>query len=281
MLNTQQYLEMRHEALRNDGEIAIPEKDIDILFWDTTRYTDWQKELIGGTVENSNVDLNFSGGNSSIRYMVGGMWKKETSVFPGNFSDIKGAVHFNINSNSFNNKFKIDISGSYLVDNNQLPVLDLTRSALVLEPNAPEPFNSDGSLNWGINSSGLATFENPFQYLYNVYSNKTSNLIGNSSFSYILFPFLELKVTLGYTNVQTNDFAGNPSVGINPNSRNFILPNALYGNRNLNSWIVEPQINYKKIFSKSKIDLLLGGTLQENNSNTNTIRGEDIVKIGS
>ncbi len=43
MLNTQQYLQMRHEALANDGETPTIDNAPDLLLWDTTHYTDWQK----------------------------------------------------------------------------------------------------------------------------------------------------------------------------------------------------------------------------------------------
>jgi len=52
LLNTDQYLAMRYEALSNDG--AVPGTlypDHDLLVWDTTRYTDWQDELIGGNAQ--------------------------------------------------------------------------------------------------------------------------------------------------------------------------------------------------------------------------------------
>src|SRR6202000_917167 len=45
MLNTTQYLEMRREALRNDGLSPSVATAPDIALWDTTRNVDWQKEL--------------------------------------------------------------------------------------------------------------------------------------------------------------------------------------------------------------------------------------------
>src|SRR5690606_22277837 len=64
LLNTEQYLEMRYEALSNDG--AEPSKNIDpdLLLWDQDRYTDWQKELFGGTATISDIQSYVSGGNS-------------------------------------------------------------------------------------------------------------------------------------------------------------------------------------------------------------------------
>ena len=43
VLNTQQYVEMRKEALANDGLPLSLSRAPDLVAWDTTRYTDWQK----------------------------------------------------------------------------------------------------------------------------------------------------------------------------------------------------------------------------------------------
>ncbi len=43
LLDTKQYLEMRREAFRNDHITPTRNNAPDLLVWDTTRYTDWQK----------------------------------------------------------------------------------------------------------------------------------------------------------------------------------------------------------------------------------------------
>lgn len=45
LMNTPEYLEMRHEALNNDGLSPDPNYDFDLTYWDTTRYTNWQKSI--------------------------------------------------------------------------------------------------------------------------------------------------------------------------------------------------------------------------------------------
>ena len=114
-----------------------------------------------------------------MQYLIGGAYHKETTVFPGNFNDQKGSVHFNITSASSNQRFKIQLSGNYMSDNNHLLQTDMTATALSLAPDAPRIFNEDGSLNWSPNGSGVSTFRNPLAYLYNKYSIKADNLIGN------------------------------------------------------------------------------------------------------
>src|SRR5690606_16708639 len=59
MLDTRQYLDMRYEAFANDGvdwtaaNVSAP----DLKLWDTTRYTDWQQLLIGGTAHYTNAQV--------------------------------------------------------------------------------------------------------------------------------------------------------------------------------------------------------------------------------
>src|SRR5690606_534186 len=65
LMNTQQYLEMRKEAFANDQvdyETDPYVQAIDLLEWDQTRYTDWQKELSAPSVT-SDIQLSYSGGS--------------------------------------------------------------------------------------------------------------------------------------------------------------------------------------------------------------------------
>jgi len=276
MMNTQQYLQMRREAFKNDGLTPNPNSDYDLLFWDTTRYTDWQKTLIGGAAQYTDVNGSISGGTNSVQYLVGGTYHWETTVFPGNFSDQKGAVHFNVSATNTDRRFRMDFSGIYMADINRLPDAgDLTRAAILSEPDAPALYNKDGSLNWAQNASGTSTWINPISYTYLTYRNKTTNLVGNALLSYHILPGLEVRSSFGYTNTQTNDFAPSPLSAIRPERRSSSRNVASFGNRNQNSWIIEPMVTYKRNIGNGKLDLLAGSTIQQN-----YINGGYIVGIG-
>lgn len=277
MLNTQQYLAMRHEAIRNDNVPILP-TDYDINgTWDSTRYTDWQKELIGGTAQYTNINASVSGGTSVAQYLVGGTFHRETTVFPfpKDFADQKGSLHFNISSLSLNQKFRLQLTGNYMVDNNQLPSIDLTQSAIQTEPNAPALYNKEGDLNWAPNSTGSSTRDNPLTGLYIKYQNKTNNLISNLTLSYDILPGLEIGTSLGYTNMQTKDYSPTPLVSQRPEDRPYIERSAIYGSRSLNSWIIEPLLTYKKQIGKGMLESLLGSTLLQN-----TGSGESFIGYG-
>ncbi len=160
MLNTEQYLQMRREAFANDGISPTADEAPDLFLWDTTRYTDWQKNL---DWQYSSIykckRLHFRGNTCypvhSKRHLSAG-----DLCIPRKVCRPKGAIHFSINSTTTNQKLNFQLSGNYLVDKNQLPVSDLTYNAIALEPVAPALHNADGSLNWMPNAYGSSTWQN-------------------------------------------------------------------------------------------------------------------------
>jgi TonB-dependent SusC/RagA subfamily outer membrane receptor len=66
MMNTEQYISMRRHAFQNDN-VAYPATMYDINgTWDQSRYTDWQKELIGNMADAYGVQLSMSGGSENF-----------------------------------------------------------------------------------------------------------------------------------------------------------------------------------------------------------------------
>jgi TonB-dependent starch-binding outer membrane protein SusC len=278
MLNTRQYLDMRYEAFANDGiNWKAPFVDAnDLKVWDTTRYTDWQKALIGGTANITKINAGVSGGTNLVRYLIAGTYQKQTTVFPisNDFADTKGSVNFNINANSLNQKLQLQFTGNYMYDHNQLPGFDLTQNALLLEPNAPPLYNPDGTINWAPNASGSSTFSyNPMLLALRKYWNKTANLISNLSLSYKVLSGLDFKTSIGYNSMHTTDFRAGPMAIVPPELRVNAQRSAEYGNRDINSWIAEPQLSYHKTIGKGSFGAILGGTLLNLNTSSGYVRG--------
>jgi TonB-linked SusC/RagA family outer membrane protein len=266
LLNTQQYLEMRHEAKTNDGAPVLS-TDYDINgTWDTTRNTDWQKELLGGAAHYTDAQASISGGNVNTTFLVGTGYHRETTVFPGDLSDQKGSVHLNLNNTSPNQLFKLQIDAKYLVDNNKLITTDLTRRTILMAPDAPPLYNADGSLNWEPLSNGNSSWVNPLNYLLRKYDAKTNNLISNAILSYRILSGLEIKSSFGYTNLQRNEIALTPSISYAPESRITSTRVSNFGKGNINSWIIEPQATYKMQISKGRLEALVGSTILQLNS---------------
>jgi TonB-dependent starch-binding outer membrane protein SusC len=254
LLNTKDYLAMRHEAFRNDGQTPQP-WDIDLNIWDTTRYTDWQDELLGGTARASHIEGSIGGGSANTQYLIGGTYRHETTVFPGAFNDKKGTIHFSLNNSSFNEKFKTSITGSYLVDNNQLLNLDLASLITQLPPDAPKVYQENGELNWE-----SSTWTNPYGYLQQKYHSRTTNLIGNAVLSYQPVKGITIRANLGYNELQVKEKAINPGTSFDPVFEQ--AGSSIFANNVLHTWIAEPQIQWNGYFQQHNIEILAGSTFQ-------------------
>jgi TonB-linked SusC/RagA family outer membrane protein len=257
LLNTEQYLQMRHEAFANDGLTTIPATAYDMNgTWDTTRYTDWQKAFTGGTAHITNVQASVSGGNEGTQFMLGGGYYHETTVFPFDFGDKKASFHANLTHHPVNSKFQAQMNASYMSDINNLPSSDPTSTALSLAPDAPPLYKEDGMLNW------ITGFSNPMRIFLRKNTFRTDNLIGSMVLSYELFPNVTLKSNMGYTKIQMNELQVIPKSTFNPTS-NITSGNSYFGNSSSETWIVEPQIEMSRQIAKGKLNVLLGTTFQE------------------
>lgn len=275
LLSNTEYLSMRNEAKRNDNA-TISGTDYDLNgTWDSTKNTDWQKELIGGKAKYQELNVGISGGNSNIQYLFGTTYHKETTVFPTSLSDNKVSVRLNLDAVSDNQKFRFTFSGNYLFDYNKLPNTDLTQFAMILPPNTPSLLKSDGSVNWAPNKTGTSSTirSHPFASLTSLYYNKTKNLISNATFSYNILDGLILKTSLGYTTLQTDEISTIPSTVRAPEFRPTFSPTASYGINDINSWIIEPQISYYKNIASGSLSIVAGTTIQQNNSSRKLIVG--------
>ena len=276
LLDTPQYLELRREGIANDGFQDLFEGPIfdffwpDLKTWDQDWYTDWQEELIGGTAYRNNAQLSVSGGNDLTQFLVSGAYQKETTVFPGDFKYERASVHSNLNHRSENGRFMLNLSTSYSQENNQLPSGDFTAQAYTLPPNAPALFDEEGNLNWENN-----TWDNPLAILEESYVVGSKTLISNAVLSYAIRPNLELKSSFGYTNYRLDTYrtmpssARNPGFGLTPQNYSSLMTNG----SQRESWIIEPQLNWRKEWDGVSMDVLLGTTFQQETSEQSVLRG--------
>ncbi len=273
LLNAQQYLEVRHEAFKNDGFSYGP-ADHDLNGnWDTTRSTDWQDILLGGTAKYTDVQGSVSGGTNNFQFRIGANYHHETSVFPGTSANQKGSMHFNITTVSLNQKFHLEFSGSFMADRNRLLYDDLTSMAMRIAPVAPPLYNADGSLNWAPDAHGNSTFPNPLSYTVKKYYNKTNNSIGNLNVGYAILPGLELKAGFGYTNLQSDESQLLPLSALAPEQRSTGSRVSTFANSTITSWSIEPQITYERIIGRGKIELLAGSSIQQRTTEGRVVQG--------
>lgn len=257
-LNTSEYLSVRKKAFQND-ELEYGMIDYDVNgTWDETRYTDWQKEMIGGTARLTNTNIGIRGGTTRTQFLLSGSYRNETTVFPGDNHNRQYGTHVSINHRSQDNKFKISYAALLSNMNLLVPTTDYT-SYIILAPNAPNLYNSDGSLNWE-----NSTWINPFRFLNHTLTSSTNNLNNDLTLSYSIFEGLSISSRFGFNDSGLKTRRIERSRGSNP--ANPILPSNRrhsLGEQITQSWNIEPMLQYDRVFENSTLNILIGTTFQE------------------
>lgn len=263
MINTQQYLQMRRQAFANDGITTLPDYAYDVNgTWDESRYTNWQKELIGRTAYNTAIQLSVKGGNDNTQFLISGSHNQQSTVFSNDFIYKTNNLTANINHRSADSKFKMNFSSLFSALNNNVVNEDLTKQSLYLSPNAPALYQSDGRLNWENN-----TFTNPVAAFESTYSADTKTFNTNLNLSYEFLPNLSIKLNGGFNYVSFTEMSLRPNTLYNPaygiTSAGSM---AFKGNQNRFSYLLEPQLQYLMIKGEHEFDFLAGATFQQNNA---------------
>ncbi|MBC5836708.1 SusC/RagA family TonB-linked outer membrane protein [Flavobacterium muglaense] len=260
LMNTSQYLAMRKQAYANDGIPTYPANAYDTNgTWDVNRYTDWQKELMGGTASFSSLQGSVSGGTEQTQFLFGGNYKEQGTVYPADFLYHKGGVLLNLGHTSTDKRFRLTVAANYTVQNNNQAAADLTIDGRSLAPNAPALYDAEGNLNWENN-----TFGNPLRFLNAEHRSKTNDLIANTLVSYQIFSKLQIKSSFGYTDTNHTETRTSPSTINNPSFGITSESSALFVTKTARrSWIIEPQLNFSTLWGNGHLDALLGSTFQQ------------------
>lgn len=272
MMSTEQYIQMRKQAFANDGITTLPASAYDLNGkWDQSRYTDWQKTLIGRTAENTQTSLSLSSGGDRSSFLLSASHQEQGTVYPGNSRYKTNALNSNYNYNSADRRFSLTASNYLTFQSNNVMNSDFTRLSLSLAPNAPALYDANGNINWQEN-----TFSNPLAALNGTYEAKTFRLNQDISAGYALSDNLKLKLNGGFNYWNLQETILSPNTMYNPafpagasssnstsavNSSNFI------------SYLLEPQLSWSKNMNKSKIEVLLGASYQETISKSLAVRG--------
>ncbi|WP_353197512.1 SusC/RagA family TonB-linked outer membrane protein, partial [Parapedobacter defluvii] len=261
MLNTQEYVAMRKEAFRNDdvepaGIAGNPGYAPDIMVWDTTRYTDLQDLLTGGTAHFTNLQLGISGGSPQWRYRLGGAHKRESGVLPGDQHNDLSFISAQLSYSSGDNRFGLDFSSKWSLNTNNVSATDLT-SFLLLPPNVPSLYTADGELNWYEDGYG---FENPLAYSLRTNRSRTSANFLQLSTRYSIWKTLLFKLNVGYNINAVEEKAISPKASNHPD-RN-IASSLQLANGSFRNLIAEPQLAFHRVLGPFSIDVMAGGTWQ-------------------
>lgn len=254
LMNTPQYLQMRREAYKNDGLAPTAGNAPDLLVWDTTKYTNWQKKIWGNTGKTTNVQIGLTSGNAATSFRLGAGYIRSTNILTVSGADQRGSLSFNLNHHLLNQKIALGLSALYSYAKSDMRSLPSNIS--LLAPDAPPIFDEKGNLNYA------AYYPNffPFTSLLQPYTSKTSFLNSSLFISIQVVKGLNFKTSAGYNTTRVNQVSLQPILSQNP----VLSPKgmAYFGNNFNSGWIVEPQLEYNSFISKGKLNVLIGGSSQ-------------------
>ena len=271
LLNTPQYLAMRREALKNDGLTPTVSNAPDLLLWDTTRSTDWQKVLYGRAGKVTTAQASLTGGDVHTTFRIGTSYTHSTAITTASGADQKASVSLNVTHHSNDQRLTITFTNGYSFTKSDMIPLP---GKITYAPDAPSIYDSSGKLNWKEwNAAKVfgSTSANPFGPLLQPYTAKTSFLNSNLVLSFQLFRGLTVSTSLGYNNGQSNQLSLRPIASQDPATNPTGL--AQFGNNNNKNWIVEPQINYNVPLGPGSISVLIGGSIQSTSTDGIYIQG--------
>lgn len=258
MLNLSQYLQMRHEAFANDGTTPTVSNAPDLLLWDTTKSksTDFDKKFIGNLARQTDITGAFSGGDQRLHFLFSSTLRHETPTYSGSLGYNRFGSHLSVDNTSLDGRFALTATAFYTKESNNQPIADLTQEVYNLPPDYPL-YNANGSLNW------TGGFTNPESYLLRTSQFKSNNLLANATLRYTILPGLNAKVSLGYNNISQSNTVLSPKASLNPATSP--LSTGTYYSNYVESYIVEPQLDYTRVLGKGKLTATAGGTWQQSN----------------
>jgi TonB-linked SusC/RagA family outer membrane protein len=267
MLNTHQYASVRREALYNDGIAENVNSAYDLVSWDTSRYTDWQRALFGGAGLLTNVQGSLSGGDAHTTFRIGVGYNRQTGITTVSGADQRGSMSLNLVHKSVDQRFTVSSTTQYTIES--INLINMAGS-VTMPPDAPPIYDSAGNLNY----EGWAPIRNqyPFSGLKQPYVSNTNFLNSNLTLNFEVFKGFNVKSSFGYNYSQVNQTnlitIASQDPLTNPTGT------SQFGYNNNKNWIVEPQVSYDNVISKGKISTVIGGSLQDNSTDGQYVYGQ-------
>jgi TonB-linked SusC/RagA family outer membrane protein len=281
LMNTSQYLAMRREAFTNDNIALTAAKAPDLLVWDTTRYIDMNKWLLGGTSNSMNEHFSFSQGDSLFQFLLNGGYSSQTATMPSNIFGKRWSLMSDFYYRSKNKKLKTGVSAYRSTTENKW-LTENVMQATLLAPNAPAFTDSVGNLVW--KEKGV-TFKNPVSYFRKTDNIQTANTSLHTYLQYKIFRKLRLETSVGFQEINVREKSKLPFSAQNPDqptSRTYTEA----GNK-FTTWMVEPGLHYTdSLWRQIQVQAVVGAfwSSQTNNQWSNEYSGyttDDLLGIPS
>ncbi len=255
MLKTEDYLNIRRKAFENDKVTPTLANAPDLLSFGEG-YTDFVDHVMGNMAGVTDGTVSFSGGSTLSQYLISANYRHQTAVFPGSFKDNKATLRFNLQSQTENSKFSVNLSGAYTKNINNLPSAGVN-SIYALPPNLPL-YKEDGNLYWH------NSYANPVAALLAPMDVKTDNILLNSSLKYTIIPGLDFKTDVGFNRINLENTRALTRNSRNPNTTS--TGQVTYTTNYNQNFTFEPQLTYQHTLGPGRLESLLGMTFMSRQS---------------
>jgi TonB-linked SusC/RagA family outer membrane protein len=279
MLNTQQYLAMRHQAIKNDSLPALDPTDSytfglfpDLLAFDSTKYTNWSKKFFSGTSNNTDAHVSLSGGSQYTTFIASTGYTKSVYNFPGNFSDERMTLHSGFHHSSLDRRLTIDLGTDFSYDRNNSSASPSLGQALVLAPNLPDMIDPSGKLVWNYNGADISSYQ-MMAYLKQPFSLQTYALNSSLNVTYQVLTGLTFRIGMGYSYLTTKEYSADPLSTQGPPPPFYPAPqaSAKFVRSDGQTINIEPQIDYRRTIGRGVLTALVGGTYKKRTTSYNEI----------
>ncbi|PWV44521.1 SusC/RagA family TonB-linked outer membrane protein [Chitinophaga sp. S165] len=279
LLHTSDYLQMRREAWMHDGLQPSRGKAPDLLVWDTTRYTDWQKVLIGNTAWYRDASITITEGKPVRQYRISFNYRENSSVFMQDeeqYGDRKFGIHSDLNIRMLNNKLSFSFAGTANINSTRLPGADYT-AGITLPPNGPALF-TDGKVNYAFSNSVVSMPE---------FYNLISNVLVSTNASYQLHPLLKFVVLAGYHRMGARSTSISPIAKRGEEGQANLTAASIENRFHSQTFVIEPSAQLKLQADSHRVELTLGATYNSIYAVNKTIDAEgykrdaDILNYGA
>jgi len=274
LLNTQQYVAMRQEALKNDG-LTVSPSDLDINgTWPLTRYHDWRKVYMGASAQSTNASLTYSGGAKNSTYMISGSLRNNGNIQRHKGSMGDGTLRFSLNTATADDKFNLNLSGSFLSSKSDMVPYDFSQSLALDAPNAPPAFLPNGSVDW-IGAADDPNGPSSAANINRTYKNVTNNLLANGTLVYRPVKGVTLRAIIGYNDMTTKELMGYPTTTMNPtNTQAAQQTHSVFHYSDQRTLTVSPYAEYNRtLWKKGELSVKAGGEITDRLTYWNEISG--------
>ncbi|MEI3800509.1 MULTISPECIES: SusC/RagA family TonB-linked outer membrane protein [unclassified Chitinophaga] len=250
MMNTEQYLAVRKEAMLNDAVFPTRDNAPDLTIWDPKAYTDWQRVFFKNEQSND-VQLSVEGGLLQNTYRVSVGYTSTTEMYNQGRGNDRLTVGLSFNHRSPNGKLMVELSSNSTYSNNETAA---TLDFFSLAPNAPWIYDENGQYNFEPYRNQYASVY-PFADIKNWGENQTLKSQTNVGFTYEILKDLTAGIRFSGEFFSNKSGYYMPKAGKDP--MYFPISTAIFGNGSGKSLLVRPSINYVKLFGGAKVSASL------------------------